>query len=60
VLITSFNVAGEPIVNTPSEALRCFQGAGLDALFMGPFLLRKAHVRSKPPPKTMQAAEVPK
>jgi carbamoyltransferase len=41
VLNTSFNVAGEPIVNTPAEAIRCFFGSGLDALFMGPFLLEK-------------------
>lgn len=57
VLNTSFNVAGEPIVCTPNEALRCFQGSGLDALFIGPFLLRKTHVRWNPPVRTCQNAE---
>uniref|UniRef100_E6QWM3 Putative Carbamoyltransferase n=1 Tax=mine drainage metagenome TaxID=410659 RepID=E6QWM3_9ZZZZ len=42
VLNTSFNVAGEPIVNTPADAIRCFFGSGLDALVMGPFLLEKS------------------
>ncbi len=41
VLNTSFNVAGEPIVNTPADAIRCFFGSGLDALIMGPFLVEK-------------------
>jgi carbamoyltransferase len=41
VLNTSFNVAGEPIVNTPSDAIRCFHGSGLDALVIGPFLVTK-------------------
>ena len=42
VLNTSFNVAGEPIVNTPADAIRCFFGSGLDALVMGSFVLEKA------------------
>ncbi|MBY5324379.1 hypothetical protein HFN11_29390 [Rhizobium leguminosarum] len=41
VLNTSFNVAGEPIVNTPADAIRCFFGSGLDALVIGSFLLEK-------------------
>ena len=39
LLNTSFNVAGEPIVCTPEDAVRCFDRAGLDALSLGPFLL---------------------
>jgi carbamoyltransferase len=31
---TSFNVRGEPIVNTPAEAYRCFMSTGMDALVM--------------------------
>lgn len=42
ILNTSFNVAGEPIVNTPADAIRCFFGSGLDALVMGPFVLEKS------------------
>ena len=45
VLNTSFNVMGEPIVDTPQDALRCFYATGLDALAIGDFILEKAHVR---------------
>ena len=41
VLNTSFNVMGEPIVNHPREAIRCFYDNGLDVLVMGDFVLRK-------------------
>ena len=41
VLNTSFNVRGEPIVYSPSEAIRCFYSNGLDALIMGNFILEK-------------------
>jgi carbamoyltransferase len=48
LLNTSFNVSGEPIVNTPIEAIRCFHGSGLDALAIGPFWLQKPHVGATP------------
>jgi carbamoyltransferase len=38
---TSFNRKGEPIINTPSEALDMFVNTELDALAIGPYLLRK-------------------
>lgn len=38
---TSFNIRGEPIVNSPAEALRCFMGTDLDALVIGSNLLLK-------------------
>ena len=38
---TSFNRHGEPIVCTPAEAIDTFLGAGLDALALGPFLVRR-------------------
>jgi len=38
---TSFNVRGEPIVNTPEDAFKCFMGTGLDALTIGNFILIK-------------------
>jgi carbamoyltransferase len=41
VLNTSFNVRGEPIVNTPADAVRCFLGTDIDALFLGDLLLEK-------------------
>ena len=44
ILNTSFNVMGEPIVESPSDALRCFWGGGLDALVIGPYVVEKAPV----------------
>ena len=41
VLNTSFNVRGEPIVCSPSDAIRCFYHTGLDALAIGKFLVTK-------------------
>lgn len=41
LLNTSFNVMGEPIVESPLDALRCFYSTGLDALAIGNYLLRK-------------------
>jgi len=38
---TSFNVRGEPIVCTPTDAYRCFMRSGIDYLSLGPFLLKK-------------------
>lgn len=41
VVNTSFNLNGEPIVESPSDAIRTFYTSGLDALALGPFLLQK-------------------
>ena len=41
VLNTSFNVMGEPIVNTPEEAINDFKHADMDALFIGNFVAEK-------------------
>lgn len=38
---TSFNVRGEPIVNTPKDAYLCFMGTDLDILSIGDFFLKK-------------------
>ena len=38
---TSFNIRGEPIVHTVSDALKCFSTTDMDALAVGPFLLVK-------------------
>lgn len=38
---TSFNVRGEPIVNTPEDAFRCFMGTDIDVLAIGNCLLYK-------------------
>ena len=39
---TSFNVAGEPIVCTPEDALSCLAAAGLDALVLEDFVIDAA------------------
>jgi carbamoyltransferase len=41
VLNTSFNVAGEPVVTSPKEAIRCFFSTGIDCLIMGNYLVEK-------------------
>jgi carbamoyltransferase len=41
LLNTSFNLRGEPIVNTPQEAIAGFQRMDMDALVLGDYLLRK-------------------
>lgn len=41
VVNTSFNVRGEPIVGSPTDAFRCFMGTDLDLLAIGDFILRK-------------------
>ncbi len=44
LLNTSFNVRGEPIVDTPQEAFVCFMRTGLDVLVLGDFLLLKSQM----------------
>ena len=39
LLNTSFNMRGEPIVCTPTDALLCFGRSGLDSLVLGDFLI---------------------
>ena len=42
VLNTSFNIKGEPVVCSPTDALRCFFGTGLDVLVIGDYIVEKA------------------
>ncbi len=42
IVNTSFNIRGEPIVESPEDAFRCFMGTELDALAVGNCLLRKS------------------
>lgn len=46
LLNTSFNVNGEPIVETPEDALRCFRNTNIDAILMGEHLLLKPHAHA--------------
>ena len=41
IVNTSFNVRGEPIVNTPTDAFNCFMGTKLDYLVIGDCILDK-------------------
>lgn len=41
VVNTSFNVRGEPIICTPTDAFRCFMGTQMDVLAIGNYLLYK-------------------
>ncbi|QSN62841.1 carbamoyltransferase C-terminal domain-containing protein [Caballeronia sp. M1242] len=43
---TSFNTRGEPMVNSPRDALESFWTSPLDALVIGPFLIEKPGVRA--------------
>ncbi len=43
VLNTSFNIQGEPVVESPRDAIRCFFSTGLDALCLGSFILTKTN-----------------
>jgi carbamoyltransferase len=42
VLNTSFNVKGQPIVNTPEEAITTFLGTGIEYLFLENFHVTRA------------------
>jgi len=41
VMNTSFNLRGEAIVNTPTDAVRTFFSSGMDALVIGSYLVEK-------------------
>jgi len=56
VINTSFNVRGEPLVCTPSDAYRCFMRTDMDYLVMGCFLLDK--LEQKPLKKDMDWQQV--
>ncbi len=43
VVNTSFNVRGEPIICTPTDAFKCFMGTEMDLLAIGNYILYKEH-----------------
>ena len=47
IVNTSFNVRGEPIVNTPTDAFNCFMGTELDYLVIGNCILDKTQQDNK-------------
>jgi len=42
LLNTSFNLRGEPIVTTPTNALNTFTQSDIDSLYMDGFIIRKS------------------
>ena len=44
LLNTSFNVNGEPIVETPTDAIKCFVKTDIDALLIGDNILVKSGI----------------
>lgn len=57
VLNTSFNLPGEPIVNTPAQALDAFTRSDIDALVMGRMLVSRRAVSEK---RSISGAELEK
>jgi carbamoyltransferase len=47
VVNTSLNTAGRPMVDDPRDALECFGSAPVDALAIGPFLVRRPAVETR-------------
>ena len=41
IINTSFNINGEPIVETPEDALKCFEGTEIDILVLENYLIVK-------------------
>ena len=41
IVNTSFNVRGEPIVNTPEDAFKCFMGTEIDTLVIENCFVKK-------------------
>ena len=58
VLNTSFNLKGEPIVNSPDDAISTFERSDMDTLVMGPFAIEKAP-RRLPASEAVHQAVVP-
>ncbi len=50
VVNTSLNTAGRPMVDDPRDALECFGSAPVDALALGPFLVRRGSVAGRGTP----------
>ena len=46
VVNTSLNTAGRPIVDEPRDVLECFGSSPVDALVLGPFLVRRERLRA--------------
>jgi carbamoyltransferase len=47
VVNTSFNIRGQPIVETPLDAIGTFAACGLDAMFLGHYMVAKESTRKR-------------
>jgi carbamoyltransferase len=56
-LNTSFNLKGEPIVETPADAVSTFLSSGMDALAVGPFLTTGRPENPKPRRESCASSE---
>ncbi len=54
IINTSFNVRGEPIVESPEDAIQCFLNTDMDYLVLGNYLLKKSDVPKECIPKREQ------
>lgn len=52
---TSFNIRGEPIVYSPSDAYRCFMGTEIDVLVLEDLVLRKEEQPVRPTSTDLKA-----
>ena len=59
VLNTSFNLKGEPIVETPADAVATFLASGMDALAVGPFLTTGRPENPQPRRPTWESSRTP-
>jgi carbamoyltransferase len=50
VVNTSLNTAGRPMVDSPRDALECFGSAPVDALALGPYLIRRRNLTARSTP----------
>jgi carbamoyltransferase len=57
VLNTSFNVKGQPIVNTPREAIETFLGTGIEYLFLEDVMVCRRGSKSYPAENVSEVAE---
>jgi carbamoyltransferase len=57
LLNTSFNLRGEPIVNTPHNAFNTFVGSDIDVLVLGNFIVRKEEMGDRWTPRYKGALE---
>lgn len=58
-LNTSFNLKGEPIVESPADAVATFLASGMDALAVGPFLTTGRPDNPQPRRQTWESSRTP-